>query len=142
MDLHKIFKIVAFALSIIGIIFGLMIMAGDEDTAKSMSGNILIVTYIVLAIILVLILIFIIKGLFAGNIKKTLITVGAFLAIILISYILSSGTDLDLTQFNSKGLGITEAISKNVGAGLIALYILMFLSVVSLIFTGFKKTSK
>lgn len=142
MDLHKIFKIVSFALSIIGIIFGLMIMAGDGDTAKSMSGNILIVTYIVLAIILVLILIFIIKGLFAGNIKKTLMTVGAFLAIILISYILSSGTDLDLTQFNSKGLGITEAISKNVGAGLIALYILMFLSVVSLIFTGFKKTSK
>jgi hypothetical protein len=142
MDLHKIFKIVAFALSIIALIFGLMIMAGDDATTDSMSGNILIVTYIVLAIILVLILIFIIKGLFAGNIKKTLMTVGAFLAIILISYILSSGTDLDLTQFNSKGLGITEAISKNVGAGLIALYILMFLSIVSLIFTGFKKTSK
>jgi TRAP-type mannitol/chloroaromatic compound transport system permease large subunit len=89
-----------------------------------------------------LILIFIIKGLFAGNIKKTLMTVGAFLAIILVSYILSSGTDLDLTPFNSKGLGITEAISKNVGAGLIALYILMFLAVLSLIFSGFKKTSK
>src|SRR5690606_20286068 len=142
MDLHKIFKIIAFALSIIGTIFGLMIMASDEATAKDMSGYILIVTYIVLALILVLILIFIIKGLFAGNIKKTLMTVGAFLAIILVSYILSSGTDLDLTPFNSKGLGITEAISKNVGAGLIALYILMFLAVLSLIFSGFKKTSK
>ena len=142
MGLHKILKIVAIVLSVIGAAFALMIVAGDEATADSMSGNMLFVSYVILALILVLVVIFVIKGLFAGDIKKTLMSVGAFAAIILISYILSSGTDLDLSGFNSKGLGITEAISKNVGAGLIAFYILGFLAIVSMIFSGFKKISK
>ncbi|WP_111307721.1 hypothetical protein [Confluentibacter sediminis] len=143
MNLHKIFKILAIILSVIGAAFALVIIAAsDEDTAKSMSGNMLIVAYVILAIVLVLVLIYVIKGLFSGDIKKTLMSVGAFVAIILISYILSSGTDLDLTPFNSKGLGITEAVSKNVGAGLIAFYILGFLAIASMIFSGFKKISK
>jgi hypothetical protein len=142
MNLHKILKIVAIILSVIGAGFALVIIAGDEDTAKSMSGNMLMVSYVILAIILVLVLIYVIKGLFAGNIKKTLMSVGAFVGIILISYILSSGTDLDLSPFNAKGLGITEAISKNVGAGLIAFYILGVLAIGSMVFSGFKKISK
>jgi hypothetical protein len=142
MDLHKILKIVGIVLSVIGAALALIIISGDEETARNMSGNMLMVAYVILAIILVLVLIYVIKGLFAGDIKKTLMSVGAFVAIILISYILSSGTDLDLTAFNAKGLGITEAISKNVGAGLIAFYILGFLAIVSMVFSGFKKISK
>ena len=143
MDLHKIFKIIAIVLSVIGAAFALLIIAGDEATALSMSGNMLMVSYAILVIVLVVVLIYVIKGLFSGNIKKTLMSVGAFVGVILISYILSSGTDLDLTPFNSKGLGITEAISKNVGAGLIAFYILGVVAIGSLIFSGlFKKTSK
>lgn len=142
MGLHKILKIVAIILSVIGAALALTIIAGDGDTAESMSGNMLAVAYVVLALVLALVVIFVIKGLFSGSIKRTLMSVGAFLAIILISYILSSGTDLDLTQFNKKGLGITEAISKNVGTGLIAFYILAFLAIASMIFSGFKKISK
>lgn len=142
MGLHKILKIVAIILSVLGAAFALVIISGDEDTAKSMSGNMLAVSYVVLALVLALVVIFVIKGLFTGSIKRTLMSVGAFLAIILISYILSSGTDLDLTEFNRKGLGITEAISKNVGTGLIAFYILAFLAIVSMVFSGFKKISK
>lgn len=142
MGLHKILKIVAIILSVLGAAFALVIISGDEDTAKSMSGNMLAVSYVVLALVLALVVIFVIKGLFTGSIKRTLMSVGAFLAVILISYILSSGTDLDLTEFNKKGLGITEAISKNVGTGLIAFYILAFLAIVSMVFSGFKKISK
>ena len=142
MGLHKILKIVAIILSVIGAALALTIIAGDEDTAKSMSGNMLAVAYVVLALVLAIVVIFVIKGLFSGSIKRTLMSVGAFLAIILISYILSSATDLDLTQFNKKGLGITEAISKNVGTGLIAFYILAFLAIASMIFSGIKKISK
>jgi len=142
MGLHKILKIVAIILSVLGAAFALVIISGDEDTAKSMSGNMLAVSYVVLALVLALVVIFVIKGLFTGSIKRTLMSVGAFLAIILISYMLSSGTDLDLTEFNRKGLGITEAISKNVGTGLIAFYILAFLAIVSMVFSGFKKISK
>ncbi len=139
MGLHKILKIVAFALAIIGAIVALIIIAGDEDTALSMSGNMLLIAYAVLSIVLLLVLLFVIKGLFAGDIKKTLMTVGAFAAVIIISYFIASGSDLDLQPFNDKGLGITESISKNVGAGLNAFYILAVVAIGSMLFGGVKK---
>ncbi|NNC50152.1 MAG: hypothetical protein HKO01_06415 [Flaviramulus sp.] len=139
MGLHKILKILAFTLAIIGAIFALLIIAGDEDTAQSMGGNLLYVAYLVLGIVLALVLLFVLKGLFKGDIKKTLTTVGAFLAIVVIAYVISSGTDLDLQPFNDKGLGITEAISKNVGAGLYAFYILAVLAIGSMLYGGVKK---
>jgi len=135
MNTHKILKIVAFALAIIGSIFALMIMTGSE----AMIDNILYVTYAVLGIVLALVILFVIKGLFTGDIKKTLITVGAFLVVILITYSISSGTDLDLQPFNDKGLGITEADSKNVGAGLYAFYVLAVIAIGSMLLGGVKK---
>ncbi|MEN3323518.1 hypothetical protein VP395_07245 [Mariniflexile soesokkakense] len=136
MNLYKILKYLAFALGIIGAVFALLLMTTDSD---SMIDNILVVTYIVLFIVIALILIYVIKGIFSGNIKKTLTTVGLFLAVILISYFISSGTDLDLKQFNDKGLGITEGISKNVGAGLYAFYILAFVAIVATFLSSAKK---
>ncbi|KAB1070620.1 hypothetical protein F6U93_01735 [Tamlana haliotis] len=139
MGLHKVLKIVAFALAIIGAIFALMIMSGDDETAAGMSGNMLYIAYIVLGIVLLLVFLFVIKGLFAGNIKKTLLTVGAFALILVIAFGMSSGTDLDLTPFHEKGLDITEADSKTVGAGLNAFYILAVLAIGSMLYGGAKK---
>ena len=139
MGLHKILKIVAFALAIIGAIVALVIMAGDEDTAQSMSGNMLLIAYTVLGIVLLLVVLFVIKGLFAGDIKKTLMTVGAFAAVLIISYVISSGSDLDLKPFTDKGADVTEATSKNVGAGLYAFYILAAVAIGSMLFGGAKK---
>ncbi|WP_248724294.1 hypothetical protein [Seonamhaeicola sp. ML3] len=139
MGLHKILKIVAFALAILGAIFVFMIWFGDEDTASSMGGNLLYVSYVILALILGFVIIFVLKGLFAGNIKKTLMSVGAFLAIILVSYGISSGTDLDLQPFVEKGQDVTEATSKNVGAGLYAFYVLAILAIASMAYSGVKK---
>ena len=139
MGLHKILKIVAFALAIIGAIIALVIIAGDEDTSKSMGGNLLYVSYIVLGIVIALVLVFVIKGLFAGDIKKTLMTVGAFLAIVIISYVISSGTDLNLKPFTDKGADVTESTSKMVGAGLYAFYFLAILAIGSMLYGGAKK---
>lgn len=139
MNSHKILKIVAFALAIIGAIFALMIMAGSEANAESMSGNMLYVAYLVLGIVLALVLLFVFKGLLSGNIKKTLMTVGAFLAVVIISYIISSGTDLDLQPFIDKGVNLTEATSKLVGAGLYAFYILAIIAIGSMLYGGSKK---
>lgn len=99
----------------------------------------LLIAYAVLGIVILLVLLFVIKGLFAGDIKKTLMTVGAFAVVIIISYVISSGSDLNLQPFNDKGLGITEAISKNVGAGLNAFYILAVLAIGSMLLGGVKK---
>ena len=52
MDLHKILKIVALVLSVIGAVFALMIMAGDETTSSNMRGYMIIVSYDVLLIVL------------------------------------------------------------------------------------------
>ncbi|MCB4799834.1 hypothetical protein [Neotamlana laminarinivorans] len=139
MNLHKVLKIVAFALAIIGAIFALMIIGSDEDAAKGLSGNILYVAYAVLAIVIALVLVFVIKGLFSGDIKKTLLTVGAFLVIIAISFGVSSGSDLDLQPFIQKGSDVTESTSKTVGAGLIAFYILAVLAIGSMLVGGAKK---
>ncbi|MCL5127540.1 MULTISPECIES: hypothetical protein [unclassified Algibacter] len=135
MNTHKIIKIVAFALAILGSIFALMIMTGSD----AMIDNILYVTYAVLGLVIALVLIFVLKGLVTGDIKKTLMTVGAFLAVIFITYAMSSGTDLDLQPFNDKGLGITESISKNVGAGLYAFYVLAVIAIGSMLYGGVKK---
>ena len=139
MNSHKILKIIAFALAIIGAIFALIIIAGDEKTALNMSGKMLYIAYAVLGLILAMVSLYVIKGLFAGNIKKTLMTVGAFVAILVISYGMSSGTDLDLTPFTDKGLDVTEGTSKKVGAGLYAFYVLAFLAIASMVFSGVKK---
>ena len=138
MDLHKILKYVALALGVIGTLLALLIMSGSDG----MIDNMLYVTYLVLAIVIALILIYVIKGLFAGNIKKTLTTVGMFLAVILISYLISSGTDLNLDKLNEKGLGVTETVSKNVGAGLYAFYFLMVIAIASIFLSGAKKLFK
>ncbi|KJD35174.1 membrane protein [Tamlana sedimentorum] len=139
MNLHKVLKIVAFALAIIGAIFALMIMGSEEEAAQGLSGNILYVAYAVLAIVIALVVVFVIKGLFSGDIKKTLLTVGAFLVIIAISFGVSSGSDLDLQPFIQKGSDVTESTSKTVGAGLIAFYILAVLAIGSMLVGGAKK---
>ncbi|SFZ90673.1 hypothetical protein SAMN05428642_1011074 [Flaviramulus basaltis] len=139
MGLHKILKIVALALGVIGAIIALVIIASDKETAESMGGNLLYVSYIILGIVIALVLVFVIKGLFAGDIKKTLMTVGAFLAIIVISYVISSGTDLSLKPFTDKGADVTESTSKMVGAGLYAFYFLAILAIGSMLYGGVKK---
>ena len=97
MGLHKIIKILALILSVVGIIFFVMILsAGDAaieagESAGSVNGA-LYTSYIILGLVLAFVLVFVLKGVFAGDIKKTLITVGAFLAIAIIGYVMSSGS--------------------------------------------------
>ena len=135
MDLYKIIKYIALVLGLIGAIFAFMIMAGSN----SVIDYILYLTYLVLIIILALVLFYVIKGVLASDIKKTLISLGLFFGIIIISYFLSSGTDLNLKPFNDKGLDITESTSKLVGAGLYAFYILMAGAIIAMLFSSTKK---
>lgn len=147
MNSQKLLSIILGIVGIISIIFLFIIInTGDEAISAGESGGavdaFMYISYVVLFLTIAIVLLFVLKGLFTGNVKKTLMSVGAFVAIIVISYALASGTDLDLDQFNSKGLGITEAISRNVGAGLIAFYILGALALGSMLFSGFNKISK
>jgi len=143
MGLHKILKIVALVLSLIGIVFFAMLVSkGDaviEQTGEGVDGYIYI-AYIMLALVLLFVLIFVIKGIFAGNLKKTLISIGLFLVIGIISYVLASGSIEGLPLVDDKV--ISESSSKWVGTGLYAFYILGIMAIGSMVLSGIKKLTK
>jgi hypothetical protein len=141
MALHKILKIVALLLSVAGIIFLAMIIAkGDTAVVESGEGvdGFLYVAYIIFAITVAFVLLFVIKGIFAGNIKNTLMSVGAFLLIVVISYVLADSNQLPTQD----GGMLSESGSKWVGTGLYAFYILAIIAVGSMVFGGIKKVTK
>ncbi|WP_311195842.1 hypothetical protein [Antarcticibacterium sp. 1MA-6-2] len=103
MTIHKILKYLALVIGVIGLILlGRIIMTYDDAIESSAATQQSVVTpflwlaYIVMAVILVLVIFFVIKGLFRGNIKNTLISVGAFLLIVAVAYVLSDGTQKTL----------------------------------------------
>ena len=142
MGLHKILKYVALGLGVIGLVLlGRVIATGDDEikadaaVQSSVVDPFMFVAYVVLAIVLILVLIYVIKGLAAGNIKKTLISIGAFVLVVAISYALSEGVETVMKD----GDILTEGKSRLVGTGLRTFYILAFVAIGSMLFSGIKK---
>ncbi len=137
MDLHKILKIITIAIALIGIVFTIMLIGGNEGQI----GNVLVVAYIVLAIVLLLVVVFTLKGTFsnADTLKSTLTSVGAFALVALICYFgLASGTETVLRD----GDILSVSGSKLVGAGLYMFYCLVFIAFGTMLFSGIKKMIK
>ncbi|MFT5103066.1 MAG: hypothetical protein ACI86C_000717 [Candidatus Latescibacterota bacterium] len=143
MGLHKILKIVALVLSSIGIVFFAMLVSkGDaviEQTGEGVDGF-MYVAYIMFALVLLFVLVFVLIGIFAGNLKKTLISVGLFLLIGVISFVMASGSIEGLPLVDDKV--ISESSSRWVGAGLYAFYILGIMAIGAMVFSGIKKLIK
>jgi len=150
MNLHKILKIVAAILGLAGIIFLVMIISKGDEAIKSaaLDGDSAIidpmayVTYIIFALTIVFVLFFVLKNLFTNtsSLKSTLIGVGAFAAVLIIAYVLSSGSDAGNYLYN--GQPATEGEAHMVGAGLIAFYILIIGAAAAMILSGIKKITK
>jgi len=87
-------------------------------------------------IVLAMVVLFVLKGVFEGDLKKTLISVGVFLAIIIISYVLADSTPMQLPD---EGGMLSESGSKWVGTGLYTFYILAVVAILLMVFSGFKK---
>ncbi len=140
MGLYKILKIVAILLSIVGIIFFALIIAkGDKTVAETGEGidGFLYVAYIIFAITIVFVLFFVMKGISGGNIKNTLIAIGAFLLIVVISYVLADGSPMQVGEEVLSASG-----SKWVGTGLFTFYIMAILAVGAMVFSSIKKVTK
>lgn len=144
--MHKILKIVAAALGLIGIVFLIRIISvGDEAIKAGDDASvdpIAYVAYIILGLTLVFVLFFVLKNLFTntGSLKNTLVGVGAFAAVLVVSYVLSSGSDAGDYFYN--GVAATEGESHMVGAGLIAFYILICGAAAAMLLSGVKKMIK
>ena len=89
MTLHKILKYLALVIGVIGLIlWGRVLMAGDDaiESSAAVQASVvtpfLIVAYIIFAIVVLIVAFYVIKGLFSGDVKKTLIAVGAFILIV------------------------------------------------------------
>ena len=150
MNSHKILKIVAGILGVLGIIFLVRIIARGDEAIKAAAadGDTAIidpmawVTYIIFFATIGFVLFFVLKNLFTntGSLKNTLIGVGAFGLVLIISYVLSSGADAGNYMYN--GVSATEGETKMVGAGLIAFYILIVGAALAMALSGFKKLTK
>ncbi len=149
MGLYKILKILAIVLSVAGIAFFAMIWsAGDKSIVETLANGdnvptidwLLYVAYIMLAVVVFFVLVFSIQGIFAGNIKKTLATVVAFLAVVVIAYVMSTGSDAQSLP-TVDGKFISESASHWVGTGLRTFYILIILAIASMVWSSVRKFS-
>lgn len=145
--LHKVFKIISLILSALAFISLIFIIRKGDDAieAAAKDGNTLIVEpiaiigYLVLAIIIGLVLYFIIKNIIsnASSLKNTLIGVGAFLGVLLISYLLTFGDSVKY-KLNDEEFA-SDSTSHFVGAGLTAFYILIFAAIGAAVYSSVKK---
>ena len=139
--LHKIFKILALILALLGIAGLVYIMTSGDDAVKadpSILNIMMYVAYAILAIIVVMVLLFVLYGIFTGgNLKKTLISIGLFVLVVVVAYFASSGTEIVRGD---------ETYSANtvkwVGAGLITFYILAAGAILAMILAGVKRITK
>lgn len=146
MSLHKILKYLAIVIGVVGLIlWARVLMAGDSsietsaDVQASVVTPFLYLAYFVFAVVVVLVLVYVIKGLFGGNIKNTLISIGAFAVIVIVSYLLADGQAV----YDRDGvMQVSESGSRWVGAGLYTFYILAVIAVGIMLVSGIKKLIK
>ncbi|MEZ7494222.1 hypothetical protein QO206_01915 [Leeuwenhoekiella aequorea] len=145
--LHKILKIVALILSILGAVWLVrIILAGDTaildsaDLQDSLVTPFIYIAYLIFAIALVFVLVFVIKNLFTSgsSLKGTLIGLGAFLAVVVISFLLASGEETPMRD----GEVLSASASRWVEAGIYAFYLLALIAVGAMVFSGVKKLAK
>ncbi len=145
MTIHKVLKYLALVIGVIGLILlGRIIITGDDaivaSTAdqQSLLDPMMWLSYFVLGLSILIVGFFVIKGLFTGNVKNTLISVGAFVLVIVIAYVLTDGTETVLKD----GTTLSASGDHWVGAGLVMFYILAAIAAGAMVLSGIRKLIK
>jgi hypothetical protein len=143
--------IIAFAVILTAILLGTSDNGMSKDFVRAFDeiGTTLdiftIGTYIIAGLTLLLVLIFSVSNMFIKPkaAKNALIGIGALVIIIIVSYFLST-PDIDpkFVLDIAENTVVTDALSQQVGAGLIATYILAGLSVLAIIYASVSKLIK
>ncbi|MDG1379388.1 MAG: hypothetical protein P8P73_05235 [Flavobacteriaceae bacterium] len=137
MGFHKIFKIISMVLALVGILFGVMIIAGNDGQID----NMMFVAYAVLFLVIASVVVFTVLNLVSH--KEALIGalkgVGSFLVLALICYfVFAEGVETELRD----GEMLSASDSKLVGAGLYMFYALAIIASGTMLYTGVKKMIK
>lgn len=148
MKIQNIIKIVSAIIGVLAAFFLLRIIgAGDEEIKMAAAmgdfgsvSPLVELARIVLFITIGVTLVFSLLGLFSdrAKLKKAAISVGLFLAVILISYALSDGVETPLKD----GEALSASGSKWVGTGIRAFYILSVIAIGLMLFSGLTKIIK
>ena len=145
MTVYKIFKYLAIFIGLLSLYFMVrMLIAGNDPIMESadLQGSIvspfLYIGYIVLILTILIALIFAIRGLFTGNVKATLISLGSFVAIVLISYLVTSGEAYELDG----GTVVSGETMHWVSTGLVIFYILGIFAIGTMLYGGIRKLTK
>lgn len=143
MDIQKILKIVAILIGLLSITFLATIISVGDDAIKagessSSVSTLIYLAYLVISVALVLVVVFTLLNIAknTANFKNTLVGVGAFIGISLLSYALSDGAETPLKD----GEMLSAFGAKLVGAGLRLFYLLAFIAAGTMLFFGVKKT--
>jgi len=141
MNLHKVTKIAAIIVAVLSLIFlgGLFATSDSED--NSWINPLIYLSYVILLACVAVVLIYVFKNLFSNkeNLKKTLIAIGLFLGIAIISFILADGTEV---KSATNEIVASASTSKWVSTGLNMFYILAIAAVGTMVWTGFNKIKK
>lgn len=138
--MHKFLKLGLFAFGLISAVLWYLLPDSDMPTAEAAQSGAMnamfIITYILLGAAILASLLFTLKNLFANpqGLKKTLFVVGGFILVVVISYVLASGTDV-APEFAAM---TDESTVKYIGMGLNVFFILTAFAILSLIVPGVK----
>ena len=148
MKIQNIIKIVSAIIGVLAAFFLLRIIGiGDEDIKMAANmgdfgavSPLVELARVVLLITVAVTLIFTLLGLFSdpAKLKKASISIGLFLIVIAISYILSDGVETPLKD----GDVLSASGSKWVGTGIRTFYILAIVAIGLMLFSGVSKIIK
>jgi NADH:ubiquinone oxidoreductase subunit 6 (subunit J) len=148
MKIQNIIKIISAIVGVLAAFFLLRIIGtGDEDIKMAATmgdfstvSPLVELARVVLLITVVITLIFTLLGLFSdpAKLKKALISIGIFLAVVAISYVLSDGVETPLKD----GEVLSASGAKWVGTGIRTFYILAVIAISLMLFSGISKIIK
>ena len=148
MKIQNIIKIISAIISVLAAFFLLRIIGTGDDDIKmaatmgdfSAVSPLVELARIVIFITIATTLIFSLLGLFSdrAKLKKAAISIGLFLCVIGISYVLSEGVETPLKD----GEVLSASGSKWVGTGIRTFYILAVFAISLMIFSGVTKILK
>ena len=148
MNIQKITNIIAIALGVLGLVFlAFIISQGDESIELSaMQGDygfvsaIIYLAFIVLGIVVLSTLVFSLMNLFSNKdkLKKAGISIGSFLTVIIVAFILSEGVETPMRD----GKVLSAAGSRLVETGIRTFYLLTLIAVGIMIFNSVRKLIK
>ena len=148
MNTQKTFTYIALTLGVVGLILQVIILNQGDDVIKlnALSGDYGVVSTMVTLALLVLAITVILTLVFSfGNLasdgkklKKALISIGAFAAVVLIAFLFSSGSETPLKDGNT----LSAAGSRWIETGLRTFYFLVFIAVGAMLYTGIARLKK